>query len=94
MLEDYCRKLILTNTVLDCENRIAVAQILNLTEPQRQLQNLTAALSFVGQSGKIYESQKKKSGFKKPFVSKSGMVEGKLLQSLAKSQMRDNMRNM
>lgn len=48
VLEDYCRKLILTNTVLDCENRIAVAQILNLTEPQRQLQNLTAALSFVG----------------------------------------------
>ena len=33
-LEEYCRELIRTNKILDCENRIAIAQILALTEPK------------------------------------------------------------
>ena len=45
------------NKILDCENRIAIAQILNLTDPRHQLQNLTAALSFIGKSGKIYDKK-------------------------------------
>jgi len=36
-LEEYCRELIRTNKILDCENRIAIAQILALTEPKSQL---------------------------------------------------------
>ena len=61
-LEEYCRELIRTNKILDCENRIAIAQIINLTDPKTQLSNLTAALSFMGKVGKIYE--------KKSFASK------------------------
>jgi hypothetical protein len=30
-----------------------------LTDPRIQLQNLTAALSFIGKSGKIYEKKSK-----------------------------------
>jgi hypothetical protein len=56
-LEEYCRELIRTNKILDCENRIAIAQILALTEPRTQLQNLQAALTFVRQSGKLYDKK-------------------------------------
>ncbi|TNV87259.1 hypothetical protein FGO68_gene13350 [Halteria grandinella] len=61
-LEDYCRELIRINKVLDCENRIAIAQLINLTEPKTQLHNLSSALSFVGQSGKIYEKKSQSVG--------------------------------
>ena len=66
-LEEYCRELILTNKILDLENRTAIAQILHLTDPKNQLQNLTAALSFIGKSGKIYSDKKSTSvgGLKK-----------------------------
>ena len=38
-LEDYCRELIRVNKILDCENRLAIAQIINLTD-LNQLNNL------------------------------------------------------
>lgn len=48
-LEKYCKDLIQANKVLDMENRLAIAQIINMTEPT-QLNNLVQAIDYVNNS--------------------------------------------
>ena len=45
-LEHYCKDLLQTNKVLDLENRVAIAQLVNLLSPE-QLSNFTNALRFI-----------------------------------------------
>ena len=45
-LEHYCKDLVQTNKVLDLENRVAIAQLVNLLSPN-QLDNFTNALRFI-----------------------------------------------
>ena len=45
-LEEYCRDLICTNKVLDAENRLAISQIVHLTD-LRQLNNFSNAIRQV-----------------------------------------------
>lgn len=55
MLEKYCRDLLQSNKVLDLENKVAIAQIVNLLSPE-QLNNFTAALRFVQKAPKtVYD---------------------------------------
>ena len=56
-LEAYCKDLINTNKVLDTENKLAIAQIVHLLDPN-QLSNFTAALRQVEQAPKtIYKKE-------------------------------------
>ena len=54
-LEAYCRDLIKTNKILDMENRLCIAQILNLTNANqggsKQLDNLVGALNLMKNRG-------------------------------------------
>lgn len=54
-LEKYCRDLVQTNKVLDLENRVAIAQIVNLLHPD-QLSNFTKALRYVKECPKTIEA--------------------------------------
>ena len=45
-LQTYCRELIDTNRLLDCENRLAIAQLTTHYSPS-QLQNLTQAMEHL-----------------------------------------------
>ncbi|CDW84600.1 UNKNOWN [Stylonychia lemnae] len=69
-LEQYCRELVRVNKILDCENRLAIAQLINLTD-LNQLNNLSQAINFVSTSGKIYDKNAKQNvaltNIKKPF---------------------------
>lgn len=50
-LETYCKDLIKTNKILDLENRLAISQILNLTNQSqggiKQLDNMVGALHLL-----------------------------------------------
>lgn len=55
-LEQYCRDLIETNKVLDAENRLAIAQIVHLTDPN-QLNHFATALKQVSSQPKtVYDA--------------------------------------
>jgi len=56
-LEAYCKDLIKTNKVLDIENRLAIAQIVNIADP-KQLNHLASAVNIVANSGKAYDKRK------------------------------------
>lgn len=66
-LESYCRDLIETNKVLDAENRLAIAQIVHLTDVN-QLSNFKAALRFVSQNPKTIYDVQPKAQRQKPFA--------------------------
>lgn len=56
MLELYCKDLVQTNKILDLENRVAIAQLVNLLSPD-QLNNFTNALRFIQSNPRqIYDS--------------------------------------
>ena len=56
-LADYCKDLLQTNKVLDVENRLAIAQLIHMTDEQ-QLSNLSSAINFVAGSGVAYWGKK------------------------------------
>jgi len=66
-LEQYCRDLIQTNKVLDAENRLAIAQIVHLTDPN-QLNSFVNALKHVSSAPKTIYDVNAKSSRNAPFV--------------------------
>ena len=75
-LEKYCRDLVQTNKVLDLENRVAIAQIVNLLNPD-QLSNFTKALRYVKECPKTIEAAQIGKADPFPFAHNTGIQPSK-----------------